>query len=138
MAKLLLIKWKRPNIYRCGDVRLMPGLNEVHEKFWDEVKSMPAIKKRMEMGLLELVKHKKAAPDSDEDKGVEDKPEPKCIIVECEVKDAIKIVKETLDHAKLEEWKSIEKRKSVLKVIESQIKMLNEPPQKKKETEGDE
>jgi hypothetical protein len=127
------------------NVRLIPGVNEVHEKFWDEIKTNPGVKKRLDLGFIELVECKKAQPAVDE-KGKKSEPveetkaegEGASILEELKSADAIAVVKETLDFDKLKEWKGIESRKGVLKAIDDQIELLEVPEKKEEKKEGDE
>lgn len=38
MAEVVHVHWHKPNLFRCGPVRLMPGLNSIDKAMYDRVK----------------------------------------------------------------------------------------------------
>ena len=48
----IYLKYGKANLYRVGDLRLIPGINEVRKEIWEKVKAIPAVVKRLELGLI--------------------------------------------------------------------------------------
>lgn len=46
------IRYNRANVYKCGDLILMPGVNTIDEKVWAKVAKNPGVMSRVEMGAI--------------------------------------------------------------------------------------
>ncbi len=112
-------------IRHVGDVRLLPGVNELNEKQATQFKAdmqnklNAALEKSGEIKVLES-KKKGKKESSDEGFGG------------LAANEAIKAVNDTVDIALLEKWLAEErenkKRPSVIKAIENQIEDIKNPP----------
>ncbi|HEX5034650.1 MAG TPA: hypothetical protein VFW62_09235 [bacterium] len=131
----MLIMYTPANIYRCGEMRLIPGMNDVPERVWNEVKDHPLVKMRVEKGLISLRPQQKAKLAGDgESTGQDDNGDGLTSLGEFSAKEAEALVKETFDLPTLERWQGEETRKGVLKAIEAQIDSLKIEDE---ENEGD-
>ena len=113
----MFIKYNAKNIYRVGNVRLVPQMNDVDDSKWDAIKDHPHVQNKIQNGVIAVVSEKKkkeSSADSSENNSLSS----------LSTKDAKKFVSDTLDIVTLEKWKEIETRKSVLKVIDTQIEIL--------------
>jgi hypothetical protein len=125
----LLIKNTTPRIVgtRVGDekVRLRPGTNDVKPELWEEVRKYTAIVAMLDSGdLVEPAQKTPAAA-------------PQVTSLEAfNEREAIRLVKETVDPDLLELWAAGEKRKKVAAALEAQAKAID--PKVKVTGEGDE
>lgn len=135
--KVYLAQYTLPNIYRIGPVRFIPGLNYVTESQWEAIKDHPHLPYRFKEGHIKWVANKgpedyvesrketKADPVSDagdqEPNADENMEQAADVLKSLNTKESVKLVKETLDLALLEKWKSKEDRSGVKKAIEDQI-----------------
>jgi len=121
----MLIKYDRPNVHVIGypvgaknqaysSIKLKPGLNEVDSKEWDKVKTDPEVLTFLEEEILVVL--------SEEDKPVE-KILPN--LKDRKTKDAVDLIKNTMDPKLLEKWSKGEKRAGVLRAIDSQLSALH-------------
>lgn len=129
----MLIRYTQANIYRCRDLRLIPGVNDVPEKVWNEVKDHPLVKARLQKGVivpLPAAKPMEHAPEANPSSGHShsgDQGAGADGLVSLNgfgAKEAEALVKETFDLPTLERWAGEETRKGVLKAIEAQIESL--------------
>jgi|LULL01.1.fsa_nt_gb hypothetical protein len=88
-----------------GNVRIMPGVQEIEAKSWKEIQ--PLVKEKIEEGDLENMDERM---DDEFEEG----------LGAFSVNEAKKLVKETADEALLDEWLAGEKRKGVKDAIKKQ------------------
>ncbi len=111
-----IAKWNKVNIHFIGDLKLLPGVNEVTKEQVEMLHNHFICKAQIEAGDLEILV--KESPE--QGLGGFKNPE------------AVKLVGETIDKALLEGWKESEKRPQVLKAITDQLaKIAVEPSQSK-------
>lgn len=128
---MLLVEWTQPNLFTWFDkkataptLKLLPGINQVDEKMWAKAEKHPLVKHHL--SEENLVVH-------------DEKIEGKAGLSETPVKDAKRIIVGTFDKELLQNWKSGEKRKSVVDAIDAQIKKVDESVKlKEKDDEDDE
>jgi hypothetical protein len=125
----LLIKNTTPRLVgtRVGDekVRLHPGTNDVKPELWAKVREYKAIEAMLDSG--ELVEPAQKTPAA----------APQVTSLEAfNEREAIRLVKETVDPDLLELWAAGEKRKKVAAALEAQAKAID--PKVKVTGEGDE
>lgn len=148
MPKTILIKWNRPNLYRCGDFRVIPGVNEVRQEIWDAVKDNPGVKQRIEDKWITFVgappasakpKDPEGMPDGqdDGDGDGEDGGSEGYSLKDYNAAEAIDIVKEMLDLETLKKWEAEEERKTVLAAIAGQIELVTQPDDDEGNGDGD-
>lgn len=64
---MAFVKYNAKNVYYCGAIRLLPGLNEVACSSLKKVQSHPLFKHRVENGIIEILEEKKGKKsDNDE------------------------------------------------------------------------
>lgn len=135
----VLIKYKNPNIYRCGDMRLIPGSNEVSESVWNDIKHHPLVKSRIMNG--EIIVIEKSTKSTKvlrlEDSSLSNENKTGVILEEMSVSEVKEIIQDTLNLETLRKWQTQEKRKLILKEIEKQIAVLSESPEKDQATEDE-
>ena len=128
----MLIEYKKANILTaafainpklCDTVRFMPGVNEISRKRWEKVKDLPKIKRLLDNKTIFLI--------SAEDPTVEGESG----ILGLKPQEASVVIKKTFNLEILEDWKSKDTRKAVIKTLEYQIKHVNDQAGKKKEEE---
>lgn len=146
MAKNVLVKYKRPSLYRVGDFRIIGGINEVRREVWDAVKENPGVKKRLESGDIVLMDIKPAdRPHTDkkvaavgvgEPANAEQASESEYPLKSLNVKDAKALIKETYDFITLKRWVEVEERQSVILAIEKQLEDFA-PPEKDEKKNAD-
>lgn len=129
----MLIKYTKASLYRCNEMRLIPGVNEVSDKVWDSVKDNPLVKARLSNGEIVLMKVSTQAPQ--DSKASQAGAPAAYSLAELNANEAKEIVKETLDLKLLEAWKEKETRKAVVTAIEKQIESLAKPEKEDKESE---
>lgn len=88
-----------------GNVRIMPGVQEIEAKSWKEIQ--PLVKEKLEEGDLENMDERM---DDEFEEG----------LGAFSVNEAKKLVKETADESLLDEWLAGEKRKGVKDAIKKQ------------------
>lgn len=126
----MLIEYKKANVLtatyaiserQCGSVRFMPGVNDISRKDWEKVKDLPKVKELMQEEVISLVL--KEEPEAGGESGILDlKPQ-----------EAAAVIKKTFDLEVLEDWKSKDSRKAVLKSLDHQIKYVDDQGVKKKD-----
>lgn len=119
---MLLIDYNQANIYRCGELYLIPGINEVKEEIWKEVADHPLVKKRIETGQITILKPEQSQSDSQES-DTSSVP-PANPFTGLNFKEAKEIIAQTYDLLTLEKWMKTEDRKNILKLLEEQIESL--------------
>lgn len=111
----MIINRTKSNPYKCEQVRIMPGINNIPSKEWDTIKSHPAVTHMITTGVLVIV-----GGDAEKPKEFSDLP----------IETAKTILKETWDIKTLNEFKSkeIDKkgRGEILVAIDDQIKSLGD------------
>lgn len=127
----LLIKNTTPKIVgtRVGEekVRLRPGTNDVKPELWEKAREYRAIAAMLDSG--ELVEPAQKTPAA----------APQVTSLEAfNEREAIRLVKETVDPDLLELWAAGEKRKKVAAALEAQAKAIDPKVKKEDDTEGDE
>jgi hypothetical protein len=91
---------------------LLPGVNEVYEDEWVKAEKIPIVKGYIETGVFKV---RRQASD----------------ITSLSPKDAVEIVKATVDEGLLSKWFETEKRKQVLEAIDAQLDAIKVPEQDK-------
>lgn len=147
MARYLVV-YNRPNLFKIGPKRFIPGLNEITQEQWDAIKSHPLLPFRFEkqkgQKVADLVwvdgKSPKDAQKKIEELPVEEKgsDSESHSLNGLNAKEAIKLIEETLDLDLLNQWKSAETRKGVLAAIDKQIAVFDAPVVKESEEEKSE
>lgn len=139
----MLVKYKKVNILNVGDIRIIPGNNEIDQaQFEAAVKLYPKLRRLLESGDLETFNKAGKVRDGD-DVVAAAAGEPGAAKVEAPLeladisklneKNAVKLVKDTVDSAVLTAWYETEKRAGVIKAIEAQfdaIAKAGEPEKK--------
>ena len=95
------------------------GNNIIDDEVFEQIMKNPVVKAKFSSGELKLINPKEKVKTETDDA-------PKEGLSNYNVKDAIKLVDETLDVKQLEDWKSTEDRKSVNKAIDKQIKKISD------------
>jgi len=143
----MILKWNKASVTKIAGQFIYPGVNNLPDDKRDEILKSPWVKEKMEMSppiieIIEKTKEKPAVPVQGSGTNVVEEPTKESVddevtddITEMSVKDAISVVKETLILADLEEMKKKETRKSVSKVIDKQIEILESEPESEKEGE---
>jgi hypothetical protein len=90
---------------------LLPGVNEVNEVEWAKAEKIPLVQHYVEEGIFKVRK------SSSE-------------LTALPPREAIELVRSTVDRGLLEKWFDIEKRKPVLEAIAAQLDTIKVPPQK--------
>ena len=120
-----IVKNNRAQIFGNHLMTLLPGVNEVDAKKWEEFKLSPAIKHGISEGEIEEVD----LPSAHDDSPVQ--------ISDLNQKEALALVKATFDMTLLERWAESESRKGVLDALEKQIDAVK-VKKPKEDAEGDE
>lgn len=128
--KNFVVKWNGTNKYECEAMRLMPGNNEVKADIFEKAKLSPGFKKRIKMGLIQVVEKDKVDPKSPE---APKKEQPETALDELGIRDAVDVVNETFDSSLLKKYLETETRKTVLKAIEKRIEELFPSSEEKEE-----
>lgn len=124
----MIIQNTRPKVISIGlptggsapkFVIIKMGNNIIDDEVFEQIMKNPDVKAKFSSGELKLINPKEKAKTETDDA-------PKEGISKYNVKDAIKVVDETLDVKQLEDWKSTEDRKSVNKAIDKQIKKISD------------
>lgn len=139
MSKPYLLEYKKPNIFKIGAMRFMPGVNEVTKEQWGELVQHPLLKARFDNGDLQWVAMRGPGdmPARDNKAGKPGKEENP--LDGLDVKASVELVGKTVDKATLEKWLATDKRKPVVKAIESQLKKIapSNPPKGKDKDDRD-
>lgn len=135
----MIVQWKQPNLvtvyipgqdiakggqgFKVGQ-KILPGMNEIDEKDWNELKKHPILQPYIEQGdLVEIAK----AKDS---KGKEG-------IGAYEVKEAKTIIKGTFDKLLLKKWLQGESRDQVRAALQAQLEDIDKKTTKEKTEDDD-
>lgn len=126
-----IVKNNRAQIFGNHLMKLLPGVNEVDAKTWDEFKLSPSIKHFIAEGEIEELD----LPNAQEGSPVQ--------IDDLNQKEALALVKATFDSKLLERWAANESRKGVLDALEKQMDALKLKKDEKEDAgaeddEGDE
>jgi len=126
----MLVEYVKPNVLTLPvtgkkgemlkNVQLAPGINQVAKKDWDICKNLPKIKRLVADGKI------KVCVNSDDS-------ENEFAINKVQVKEAVAVVKKTLNIVLLEEWLLSETRPSLVKAIKEQITLIQTKTAKKAE-----
>lgn len=109
----MLIMHNRDGLHHAGDLKLMPGLNEVDPDAWDAVKDLPAFAALLDDGTIEVLESKG---------GKQLKPKD---IANIDEKKALELVSDTVDKKLLKEMQKYEKRAAVLEAIDEQLVLID-------------
>ncbi|HCU25444.1 MAG TPA: hypothetical protein DF383_10545 [Deltaproteobacteria bacterium] len=127
----MLVKYTGTNLYRCRELRLIPGNNDVSENVWNEVKDHPLVKMRVEKAIIipmpqnRVAKVENAAQENDSQQTASATESDGLVsLKDYPAKEAEGLVAETFDIPTLERWKSEETRKGVIKAIDAQLDSL--------------
>lgn len=90
---------------------LYPGINEVDEKAWAEAEKHPGVQYLIKSGVFKV---RRTSAE----------------IASLAPKDAVELIRATIDQGLLEKWFEQEKRKQVLDAILAQLDTIKLPPQK--------
>lgn len=55
---MVLVKYNAKNVYRCCNIRLLPGVNDVDAKDLEKACTVPLFKWRVDNGIIEIIKPK--------------------------------------------------------------------------------
>lgn len=121
---------KRAQIFGNHLMTLIPGVNEVDGKVWEEFRKSPAIKHYIAEGEIEEMELV-AGKDNVAGSAPFD-------LTALNQKDAVGLVKATFDKALLERWAEAESRKGVLDALEKQMDALKLAPKDETDPEEDE
>lgn len=122
-----IVKNNRPQIFGNHLMTLLPGVNEVDAKKWEEFSKSPAIKHHIAEGEIEELD----LPNAHEGSPVQ--------IDDLNQKEALALVKATFDSKLLERWAENESRKGVLDALEKQMDAIKlKKKDDEEENEGDE
>lgn len=116
----MIVHNKGKYIRHIGEVRLLPGANQLSEKESKSFKAdlaNPLNQKLVDDGEIEVV-----GADG------KDSSNP---LAEINAGEAIELILDTFDISLLEEWASVETRKTVAKAIKEQIEAIKNPPEDK-------
>jgi len=120
----MLVHNKGKYVRHRGNVRVLPGVNDLKEKDWNHFKAHPLNAEVVKSGEVVVLK----GEESEEQPGTDDLK-----ISDLNAEEAIEMVEDTFSLELLEEFKADEqaskKRKTVLDAIEAQIKELTEAPE---------
>ena len=116
LALSVASKLKHPNV---DHLALKPGVNEVDQELWDEVKGTKVAQHLVKSGKLEVMGGGKA----------------KASLAELTAEEALELVSQTLDRDLLNGFAEEEKRKPVLKAIKDQLEKVKVGKKKDEETE---
>lgn len=127
-----LINNKAAHVLRAGDVILLPGVNEIGEKEWENAQKIPLVKARISGEgspvLLEVVtgaQGNKSTAVMSASGGQSDIVS----IAEIDQRLAQKMVSETYRLDQLNRWLATETRQSVINALQKQIGMLSSQQQ---------
>lgn len=116
----MIVHNKGKYIRHIGEVRLLPGANQLSEKESKSFKAdlaNPLNQKLVDGGEIEVV----GADDKDSS-------DP---LAGINAGEAIELILDTFDISLLEEWAAVETRKTVAKAIKEQIEAIKNPPEDK-------
>jgi hypothetical protein len=110
--------------------KILMGINEVTKEEWDQIKDHPHVP-----ALFADTDKSDAIMEWVDGRGPEDNehktPDSGNILSTMPEKQAIKVVKNTLNKELLEKWHKTESRDAVVKVLEAQFEKLKMPEEKK-------
>ena len=109
----MLIENRETRVYIVGEVKLMPGVNQISKNEWNHVKGHPHVMHRLDDELLKVIDQEDAADGEVHS------------IKEFQPKQAEKIIKQTFDEKLLNDWLADEKRGSVKAAISAQLKFVS-------------
>ncbi len=120
----MLIQYNMTNILIVNEkLKLIPGVNEVGYDVWKEACLNTTIQDRIERDeIIELSGAKTASEDSSSNS-----------ITKFKNKDALKMVKATIDLNLLKKWKAEDKRPEIIEAISDRQELLKLPEPKKDE-----
>lgn len=117
----MLVSYRAPQHYACcyntthpdgrviqGRLVLKPGVNEVDPAVWEKVREHPALRKRINQGLIEVLSQGDESTHGAELRAL--RPN-----------EARRLVRETIDVDVLTKWHEVEDRDNVLEQIEKQM-----------------
>lgn len=110
-----------PNVYnvwtpnKSKPVQLLPGINEISDKEWDEIEDHKNVQAHIEEGNL-VVRDKPSGDRKQKTEG----------LMQYDIKEAKRIVKETFDKELLAKWSDMDDRKGVQEAIAVQVKKVDE------------
>lgn len=137
-APVVLIRYTRPNIWRCRNVRLVPGINEVGAGDWREVEDHPLLQDRIKAGDIEVVRagtgeklEETQRHEANPSKDLGDNQE--MTLARYNVAECRELIAETYDPELLKKWLGVEKRRTVVSLLEDQIKRIEVQKEKGEE-----
>lgn len=135
-----LIHYHKVNLLRIGNLRLMPGMNQIPEEIWKEAKSHPLIQHRLNSGEITVLAQAKSGVQektlkNDLEKKVSETGENSNSLDSYSTNQAKDIVQNTFDLNLLRRWQTEETRKAVYKVVEAQIEKIESYEEKDAEVE---
>ncbi len=119
--QMQMLEWTMPNVYniwienRPKPVGLLPGVNQVEAKVWEQVKEHPNVKAHIDEGNLVVME----GPTGDRKKGSGG-------LKGYNVKEAKRLIKGTYDKELLAIWAKEDDRDTVVTEIEAQVKRVDE------------
>jgi hypothetical protein len=125
----IVVIYNRPSVMGIqgpkGELlKLLAGANVVDFDLWKATSSHPIVKSLIDEGVIEF-------------KLPSEKTKPEVYLQSVSNRDAIDLVKKTIDAELLKTWAQKETRKPVVKALEEQIKALNAPPVYRERTKED-
>lgn len=106
---------------------LLPGINEIEDQVWKELKSQPGVKRLMAKSIL----LEKAPPTKDNKKVGKG-------LAKYSAEEAAFIVEETYDKRLLSDWLKLESRAVIKTAIETQLDVIEKSVERKTDEEKDE
>ncbi|NIQ92383.1 MAG: hypothetical protein GWN93_26755 [Deltaproteobacteria bacterium] len=122
--KKVYLRWNRPCVYICQDIRLVPGINEVREVFFEKAKSNNGFQTRIKRGLIEVIENplpKQRKQDVDAEESTEELTES---LADHNAKKAIEEIKKCVITEKLIAWRANDDRKTVIDAIDERLEKL--------------
>jgi len=90
---------------------LLPGLNEVDAEAWEQAEKIPLVQHYLESGVFKVTR---SAPE----------------IGKYQQREALDLVRRTVDRSLLEKWASADRRRPVQDAIDLQLKSIEVPKEK--------
>jgi hypothetical protein len=123
----MLVKYKKLNTVAFGNVRLIPGTNDVPQKDWEAaLKLYPLVRHLVDAGEIETFDKSGNVRDDDASTPASKAQPPLEVedLSKLAEKKAVAMVKDTVDERLLNAWYQTEKRKAVIVAIEGQFETI--------------
>jgi len=118
----MLVEYTRANVFSVHlstgvFVRFIPGVNEIEPALWEQIQKHPTVAQIIGGGFLKAL--------NEPEKGLSDPG-----LSGLNTKEAIAVVKKTVDADLLKKWALIDNRKAVSAAIQEQISAVDLKPEK--------